>query len=135
MLREIRARTLTHNFTAKRSFERRAKRLLHRLAIHGLHLHRHMFLIRVVYTLSGSHIAVCLQSRRWYVAVSAPHPGRRPQVSYVISGNQTSRMEWWLGRAHIDSLLDVRRFARQLRANTRTRAEDPEPPRSWVGSI
>lgn len=135
MLREIMTRADTHNFPAKRSFQRHAKRLLHRLATHGLHLNRHVFLIRVVGTHRGSRTTVCLQSRRWYVAISAPHPGRRAQVSYAISGSQTSRMEGWLGRAHIDSLLDVRGFARQLRASSHTRAGDSEHSQFCVSTI
>ena len=115
MLRATLSKTIARDTESLRKFQRRAKRLLHRLATSGLGLRRDDFSIRMRDSTSDRDGLVSLQTDHWYIAMSAPVPGRRVEVTYAPCKGRNSNPTGPVQHARIDSVLDIHRFARQLR--------------------
>jgi hypothetical protein len=116
MLRETMSKTIANDSETLRKFQRRAKRLLHRLATSGLGLRRNDFSIRVRDSTSGGSGLVSLQTDHWYIALSAPVSGRNAAVvTYAHCKGRNSNPTGPVRHARIDSVLDIHRLARQLR--------------------
>ena len=114
MLRATLSKTIDRDTESLRKFQRQAKRLLHRLATSGLGLRRNDFSIRMRDSTSVRGGLVSLQTDHWYIALSAPVPGHRAELTYVPCKGRNGRQTGPVRHARIDSVLDVHRFARQL---------------------
>ena len=115
MLHETYSKATARDLTVRRKFQRQAKRLLYRLATNGLGLTRNDFHIRVADGISGGAVLVSLQTDRWYVTVSPPLQGQRANVTYLPCNGRRSPPTGPVKYARIGSVLDVHRFARELK--------------------
>jgi hypothetical protein len=115
MLHETFNKAATRDLTVRRKFQRQAKRLLYRLATNGLGLRRNDFQIRVADGISGGAILVSLQTDQWYVTVSPPLQSQRANVTYLTCNGRDSLPTGPVKYARIGSVLDVHRFARELK--------------------